>query len=144
MELRILRVSFITLSITAMFAVTSAAQDTATLAALSPASLELLKDTADARGVFQQGAGQVQRDSRLNGFLIGVVAGAIPGIWLGMGISTYCENESKSCPAMIPIMGGLFGLAGGGIGYAIDGAIGQSVTIGRPRPISNWRFSIRF
>jgi hypothetical protein len=139
-----LRVSFIALCVTAVFATTASAQDAMKLAALSPSSLELMRERPEgAKTVLEQGSAQV-RDSRLNGFLIGFAAGAIPGIWLGMGISTYCENESRSCPAMIPIVGGLFGLAGGGIGYAIDGAIGQSITAGRPRPNSGVRFSIRF
>jgi hypothetical protein len=139
-----LRVPFIMLCVVA-FAVNASAQDTTRLAALSPSSLELLREgPTRPNEILEQASGQAGRDSRLNGFLIGFAAGVIPGIWLGTGISTYCENESKSCPAMIPIVGGLLGLAGGGIGYAIDGAIGQSVTIGRPRPNTNLRFSIRF
>ncbi len=86
-----------------------------------------------------------RRDSRLNGFLIGLVAGAVPGVMLGMGIKRYCENESASCPAAPIIVGGLTGLAGGGIGYAIDGAIHkQALTFGRPRPSPSLRFSFRF
>jgi hypothetical protein len=140
-----LRVSFIGLFVTAALTTSASAQEAKKLAALSPASLELLKESPEGpRNIFHQSSAQAHRDSRLNGFLIGFAAGAIPGIWLGMGISTYCENESRSCPAMIPVVGGLFGLAGGGIGYAIDGAIGQSMTIGRPRPKSSMRFSVRF
>jgi hypothetical protein len=140
-----LRASFITLFIAA-FAANASAQDAVKLAPLSAASLELLTEDPEGPGAtFVQGSGQVRRDSRLNGFLIGFAAGAIPGIWLGMGINTYCHNESAGpCTAMIPIAGGLFGLAGGGIGYAIDGAIGQSMTVGRPRPNSGVRFSLRF
>jgi hypothetical protein len=140
-----LRVPFITLLITAAFAVNAAAQDASTLSALSPTSTALLSTIEDGTvPASWQAPPPSGKDSRLNGFLIGFAAGAIPGIWLGMGISTYCENESTSCPAMIPIFGTLFGFAGGGIGYAIDGAIGQSMTIGRPRPKPGVRFSIRF
>jgi hypothetical protein len=103
----------------------------------------LTKGGADG-ATFAQ-ASPATRDSRLNGFLIGFVAGAVPGIMLGMGINTYCNNESSSdCPWAIPILGGLFGLAGGGIGYAIDGAIHQSPTFGRPRPNPSLRLSLRF
>ncbi len=86
-----------------------------------------------------------RHDSRLNGFLIGLAVGAVPGIMLGMGINTYCENEATSCPAAVPIVGGLTALAGGGIGYAVDGAIhGQALTFGKPRPSPSVRFSFRF
>ena len=130
------RIMFITMFITATAAGVSSAQDTATLLELSPASRELLMARPDESGIaLDQGAGQGRHDSRLNGFLIGFAVGAVPGIMLGMGINTYCNNESSSgCPIAIPVVGALFGLAGGGIGYAIDGAIhGQSVTFGLPR-----------
>jgi hypothetical protein len=110
-----LRISFITLFITLVFAASGQAQNL-----------------------------QPKRDSRLNGFLIGFVAGAVPGILLGLGIARYCDNESTSCPAAVPIVGGLAGLAGGGIGYAIDGAIHPSLTFGRPRPSPGIRFSFKF
>ena len=72
-------------------------------------------------------------------------AGAVPGIMLGMGINSYCNNESSSdCPWAIPITGALFGMIGGGIGYAIDGAIHQSPAFGRPRPSPAVRFPLRF
>ena len=100
--------------------------------------------TALATPSFAQGNAQPKRDSRLNGFLIGFIAGAIPGVVLGMGISRYCENESRSCPIAVPVTGLLFGFAGGGIGYAIDGAVGQSRTFARPRPSPTVRFSFRF
>jgi hypothetical protein len=84
-------------------------------------------------------------DSRLNGFLIGAAAGAVPGILLGMGFSTYCENESTSCPLAPAVLGGIFGLAGGGIGYAIDGAIdGQRLVYSKMRARPPVGFSIRF
>jgi hypothetical protein len=139
-----LRISFITLFITAATAVTSAAQSVG-LAALSPASTALLVDGQSMeQAAFEQGSSQPRRDSRVNGFLIGFAAGAIPGVILGMGISRYCDNEARSCPVAVPLVGALFGFAGGGIGYAIDGAIGESRTFARPRPSPGVRFSFRF
>ena len=141
-----LRTSLITLLVTTSFAAPGFSQTHPPLAAPaafglkmpSPGAAEVGKDSfASAR--------QPERDSRLNGFLIGFVAGAVPGVLLGMGINSYCNNESSSdCPWAIPIVGGLFGLAGGGIGYAIDGAIHQSPTFARPRPAPSLGFSVRF
>jgi hypothetical protein len=102
---------------------------------LSPASLTILHGGYNEPTVFP--SDRVIRvskiDSRLNGFLIGLAAGAVPGILLGMGVSTYCNNESAGpCPVAIPIGAAIFGLAGGGIGYAIDGAInGQTLVFAR-------------
>lgn len=140
-----LRISFVTLVITSILAAPASAQGLG-VATLSPSSVALLEDNRlSPQAAFEQGAAQPRRDSRLNGFLIGFAAGAVPGIMLGMGIKTYCENEATSCPIAVPIVGGLFGLAGGGIGYAIDGAIhGQSLTFGRPRPSPSLRFSFKF
>ena len=102
---------------------------------LSGATLQLMTPGVSGRRV-SFAPDQVRRvmkvDSRLNGFLIGAAAGAIPGILLGMGFSTYCSNEATSCPAAPALVGTLFGLAGGGIGYAIDGAIdGQTLVYSR-------------
>lgn len=110
-----------------------------TITEVSPASMQILTVDREARRV-TFAADRVSRvarvDSRRNGFLIGAALGAVPGILLGMGVSTYCENESTSCPWAPVILGGLFGAAGGGIGYAIDGAIdGQKVVYSRmPNP----------
>jgi hypothetical protein len=141
-----MRVSFITLFVTAVFATNAAAQDSMKLAALSPGSMALLAERpAGPETVFEQGAGQARRDSRLNGFLIGLAAGAVPGIWLGMGMRSWCVNESgDNCSVWVPIVGVPLALAGGGIGFAIDGAIGQSMNVGRPRANPGVRFSIRF
>jgi hypothetical protein len=144
MEHMAIRTILITLLITVNFAATGAAQVTS----ISRASLvRAVAATAPAVGA-QASIAQPRRDSRLNGFLIGLVAGAVPGIWLGLGISTYCDNESTSCPAAIPLFGAIGGLAGGGIGYAIDGAIGESVTgaMPKPNPMSSpgVRFKVRF
>jgi hypothetical protein len=139
-----LRIPFITLFITVAFAASSSAQSTR-LAALSPSSMGLLEDTGvRERVAFEQGLTKPRRDSRLNGFLIGFALGAVPGVVLGWKISQYCENESTSCPAVIPLFGGLSGLAGGGIGFAIDSAIHQSPTFGRPSPTPGVRFSVKF
>jgi hypothetical protein len=81
-------------------------------------------------------------DSRLNGFLIGAAIGAVPGLLLGHGFRRWCENESGStCGTAYPYTGGLFALAGGGIGYAIDGAIdGQTLVFRRPTLAVSIRF----
>ena len=114
---------------------------------LSDATLQLMTPGVSGRRV-SFAPDQVRRvmkvDSRLNGFLIGAAAGAIPGILLGMGFSTYCSNEATSCPAAPAIVGTLFGLAGGGIGYAIDGAIdGQRLVYSR-RPRGSISLRLRF
>jgi hypothetical protein len=74
------------------------------------------------------GAGGVSRvtrfDSRLNGFLIGAAAGAVPGLMLGYGWSEYCNNEAGGhCPVAYAIFGGLCSAVGGWIGWSLDGAI---------------------
>ena len=135
-----LRRSLITLFITAATAMTSSAQG---LAALSPSSATLLNASRE-QAAFAQGSAQPEPDSRLNGFLIGFVAGAVPGLIFGMGISRYCKNEARSCPIAVPVGGALLGFAGCGIGYAIDSAVGESRTLARPRPSPGVRFSFRF
>lgn len=76
-----------------------------------------------------------QIDSRLNGFLIGFAAGAVPGTMLGVGFNQYCKNESPDyCPQAIVFFSGGLGLLGGWIGYAIDNAInGETLRFVRPR-----------
>ena len=98
--------------------------------------------TFDADGV-----ARVSRvDSRLNGFLIGAAAGAVPGLILGHMFNQYCKNESPDyCPVAYAYAGGLLGLAGGGIGYAIDGAIdGQTLVFRRAGSSPGVQFSFRF
>jgi hypothetical protein len=136
-----LRIPFITLLITVAAAASSPAQG---LATLSPSSVALLDSHASKAAAFHQVPAQTTRDSRFNGFLIGFAAGAIPGVIFGMGISRYCENEARSCPIAVPVAGALLGFAGGGIGYAIDAAVGESRTLARPRPGPGVRFSFRF
>ena len=72
-------------------------------------------------------------DSRLNGFLIGAIAGAVPGLLLGHGLNSWCENElGSNCWVTYPYTAGLTGLVGGWIGFAIDGAIdGQTLVFAR-------------
>jgi hypothetical protein len=101
---------------------------------LSPASLTILNGGYNQPSVFQ--SDRVMRvskiDSRLNGFLIGVAAGAVPGILLGMGVATYCNNEAAHCPGAPAYLGGALGLIGGWIGFSIDGAInGQKLVFAR-------------
>ena len=136
-----LRIPFITLLITVTAAASASAQG---LATLSPSSVALLDGGSTKHRSLEQATAPTTRDSRLNGFLIGFAVGAIPGVMLGMGISRYCENEARGCPAAVPVAGALLGFAGGGIGYAIDGAVGESRTMARPRPGPGVRFSFRF
>lgn len=71
-------------------------------------------------------------DSRLNGFLIGAVIGAGLGVYSGTMIDMLFENEASNANWAYPVFGGLMGLAGGGIGFAIDGAIdGQTLVYAR-------------
>jgi hypothetical protein len=137
------RTSLITLLVTLVFAASTAAQTPSRIADLSPVSRSLLVESpAPAVGSLLQP--QPQRDSRLNGFLIGFVAGAIPGVLVGMGIRTYCDNEARNCDGAVPVAGLIGGLAGGGIGAAIDGAIGNSLINPRPGPAPSVRLSVRF
>ena len=72
-------------------------------------------------------------DSRLNGFLIGAIAGAVPGFLAGHWWNTYSTNEGGgSTPLAYVFFGVPLALAGGGIGFAIDGAIdGQTLVFAR-------------
>ena len=72
-------------------------------------------------------------DSKWNGFVIGIIAGAVPGLVLGHGFKNWCENESGShCNNAYAYTGGVFGLVGGWIGSAIDGKIdGQTLVFRR-------------
>jgi hypothetical protein len=91
----------------------------------------------------QRIVGVTRVDSRLNGFLLGFAAGAVPGALLGSGVSTYCENEASSCAGAPLVVGGLMGLVGGWIGWAIDGAInGETPLFSRERPASATRLSL--
>ena len=113
---------------------------------LSDATLQLMTGVSGRRVSFAPD--QVRRvmkvDSRLNGFLIGAAAGVVPGVLLGMGFKTYCSNEATSCPAAPAILGTVFGLAGGGLGYAIDGAINGQTLVYSRRPQGSLGVRLRF
>ena len=104
---------------------------------LSDKSLEIMTSGIPGRTVTFP-ADRVTRvskvDSRLNGFVIGAVAGAVPGLLLGHGFRNWCENESGSnCGTAYAYAGGVFALVGGWIGRAIDGAVdGQTLVFRRP------------
>lgn len=116
---------------------------------LSPASLELIT-AGSHKELVTFPVDRISRvtrvDSRLNGLLIGAIAGGVPGIMLGWGFMTYCSNESASCPWAPTLLGGLFAITGGGIGYAIDGAInGQKLVYSKVRTTPpGISFRIRF
>jgi hypothetical protein len=137
------RIVFVTLLVTVLLAGSAAAQAPSNPFDISPASRSMLFE-APAGAPESLAQPRSKRDSRWNGFLIGFVAGAIPGVLVGMGVRTYCENEARNCDGAVPVVGLIGGLAGGGIGAAIDGAIGNSLTHSRPRPSPGVRFSIRF
>jgi hypothetical protein len=144
----VVRLTAITVLITVGFASVSAAQDASKFSSLSPLSMELLatSEPGPDRGfTTEQGAQARKKDSRLNGFLIGAAIGAVPGVWLGLGLRSWCVNElGSNCDVWVPVTGASFALIGGGIGYAIDGAMRQSLTFGRPRPSPGVRFSVKF
>jgi hypothetical protein len=116
---------------------------------LSPTSLQLMTSGWNEHPVSFT-ADRVFRVSRLdsqwNGFLIGTVIGAVPGILFGVMFTTYCTNEASSCPAAPVYFGALTGLAGGWIGYGIDGLInGQELVYSkRTATPPGIRFSFRF
>lgn len=101
---------------------------------LSDASLQLMFGIDGREATFA--AGRVSRvsrvDSRLNGFLIGAVIGVAGGIWSASFIDMLFENEASNADWAYPVFGGIMGLAGGGLGFAIDGAIdGQQQVFAR-------------
>lgn len=103
---------------------------------LSATSLALLTSGMDERQIVfpSERVRRVSRiDSRLNGFLIGAAAGLVPGIWLGLSMKTWCENElGNNCAALVPYLGGLAGLGGGVVGFAVDSAInGRTLVLSR-------------
>jgi hypothetical protein len=83
-------------------------------------------------------------DSTRDGFWIGFATGAVPGILLAAGVNSYCYNESPNhCPGAFPLLGGLFGLAGGLIGQAVDGAVNRGPVLYAPAPRSGRRASVQ-
>ena len=68
------------------------------------------------------------RDPILNGALIGLGIGAVPGIVLGRFVGTYCENEAgRGCERAPIVVTALFAAVGAGIGAGIDGLFEQVV-----------------
>jgi hypothetical protein len=102
---------------------------------LSDSSLQLMTTGVGGREVTLAGSRitRVSRvDSRVNGFLIGAAIGVGAGIYSGSMIDMLFENEASNADFAYPLFGALMGLAGGGIGYAIDGAIdGQQLVFAR-------------
>jgi hypothetical protein len=100
---------------------------------LTVSSLTLLLDGSGTKSVFREATVSriVIKDSRRNGALIGLAAGAIPGVILGFGFKEYCYNEASSCPAAPFGMGAVFGGIGAAIGAGIDGLIHKSIRVAR-------------
>jgi hypothetical protein len=146
MKVMLMRISVVVLLVAVLGVTPSAAQDSPKLNVLSPVSKALLTGEAPpAHAGF--GQGRAEPDSRWNGFVIGFLVGAVPGVILGTLVARYCENESVNCNIAVPFYGGISGLIGGGIGFAIDGAIHDSRGFGpvRPaRPGPGVRLSIKF
>ena len=69
-------------------------------------------------------------DSRRNGFLIGLAAGAVPGLLLGRTFNELCKNESPDyCPSAFLIFGGLLSVGGGWIGWEVDDLVTRETLI---------------
>ena len=69
-------------------------------------------------------------DSTRDGTWIGFAIGAVPGVILGSMYSRYCYNEgTRHCPEAMLVLGGLTGLAGAGIGRALDSAVGRGTVL---------------
>ena len=102
---------------------------------LSDSSLQLMTTGVGGREV-TIAANRVTRvsrvDSRVNGFLLGAAIGVGAGIYSGSMVDMLFENEASNADFAYPLFGALMGLAGGGIGYAIDGAInGETLVFAR-------------
>lgn len=82
-------------------------------------------------------AGRLQRityhDSVVNGALTGLLVGAAPGVFFGVLVRTYCENEAGRCDAAPFVFGALSGAVGMGIGAGIDELIRTTVRLGPAR-----------
>lgn len=101
---------------------------------LSDSSLEIMtgNDGREVRFTADKVARVSKADSRVNGFLIGTAIGVAAGIYSGSFVDMLLENEGSDGNSAYALFGGLMGLAGGGIGYAIDGAIdGQKLVYTR-------------
>jgi hypothetical protein len=98
----------------ALFACTCARADAQEAAPASPATVVA---TAEAAGLTKS----TQRDSSLDGLLIGAAIGAIPGIY-------YLITDPNECTGMCPEEYG-FVAAGAAIGWLVD----RAITGKRPR-----------
>jgi hypothetical protein len=106
---------------------------------LSPTSLEIMTESNAPARRMTFASDRVTRiarvDSRLNGFLIGLAAGAAPGAWLGAGLYSWCDSETtggEQCWPVVPIASVPLALIGGWIGFEIDDAInGQTLVFRR-------------
>ena len=67
---------------------------------------------------------------------------AVPGLAQPLVVDSFARRPEVLKPGNVT--GASFALIGGGIGYAIDGAMGQSLTVGRPRPSPGVRVSVQF
>jgi hypothetical protein len=116
------------------------------LTELSDSSLRLMTGVDGREVTFASDrVSRVSRvDSRLNGFLIGAAVGAAAGLYSGSMIDMLFENEASNADFAYPLFGALMGLAGGGIGYAIDGAIDGQRLVFAPRWSRGTTAAIRF
>lgn len=101
------------------------------------------QSVARGRDVFQAGGNstfqaervlQITRvDRRLNGFLIGVAAGAGVGAWVGWGyVNQLCVNEVGECPGKALAVATTISLLGGWIGWEVDELIeGKTLVFAR-------------
>lgn len=102
---------------------------------LTPSSVTLLVDGVETRAFQEPSIRKIARvDSRWNGALIGIAAGAIPGSRIaqfscGEGPSGTCERAAVAGAL-------LFGGIGAAIGAGIDGLINKVVYISRQQPAS--------
>ncbi len=101
------------------------------VAALTDRSLTLLVNDSATGDIRLADVGQIViRDSRKNGALIGLAAGAVPGTALGFFMSKYCANEGGSgCSNGPVVIGAIFGGVGAAIGGAIDGLIRRTIRV---------------
>ena len=81
-------------------------------------------------------------DSKKNGFLIGLIAGAVPGVLASAAWSSWSNNEGGGhTPLAYLYIGVPVSLLGGWIGFGIDGLIdGQTLIYRRPAATMSVKF----